>query len=391
MAGTNGKGSITACLSTLLTASGVPCGSFTSPHLIDRWDCVSINNRIVREPVFFGAEKLIRQCNESLRVGASEFELLTATAFEVFKQERVDIGIVEVGLGGRLDATNVLQSENVLVSVISKIGLDHQSFLGSTLEEITAEKAGIMKPGIPCIVDGSNPKEVIGACEKHARNTGSSIILARPETLIQRYPNLSKVFNNLRVEPHQQSNISCALTALEEIRQKIPQELDLTSLFEHIRAVPKAGRQELIDLSQLIDRRAPVLLDGAHNPQSAEVLASYVDNRQRYWKKPVTWVLAISEGKDLQELLANLLRQGDNVAAVEFGPVSGMPWVRSVKSLDLASLALSIVADGCVQSFGFDIFAGLHWANYVSRDGPLVVAGSLYLVSDVLRILRSSQ
>src|SRR4051812_42901739 len=106
VSGTNGKGSICAYLSAMLHASGVRCGRFTSPHLIDRWDCITIDEQPVRESIFREAEALVMKRNEVEKIEASEFELLTATAFEVFYKEKVEMGVIEVGLGGRLDATN---------------------------------------------------------------------------------------------------------------------------------------------------------------------------------------------------------------------------------------------------------------------------------------------
>ena len=154
VAGTNGKGSICAYLSAALRSNGLSCGRFTSPHLIDRWDCINVNGRAVSETVFRDVEKAVRQRDQAESLGATEFELLAATAFGVFQREKVEVGVVEVGLGGKLDATNALRHK--VVTVIAKIGLDHQSFLGNTLEEIALQKAGIMRPGVPCVVDGSN-------------------------------------------------------------------------------------------------------------------------------------------------------------------------------------------------------------------------------------------
>ena len=118
VAGTNGKGSICAYLSAMLNASGVRCGRFTSPHLIDRWDCITINDETVRESIFKDAESLVLGRNSTEKIGASEFELLTATAFEVFAKEKIEMGVIEVGLGGRLDATNAM--ENKAVTIISR-------------------------------------------------------------------------------------------------------------------------------------------------------------------------------------------------------------------------------------------------------------------------------
>jgi len=165
IAGTNGKGSVASYLSSLLKRGKIRTGRFTSPHLIDRWDCIVIDEETVAKPVFDLVESEVKARNGKYNIGASEFELLTATAFGIFNRHRVDVGVVEVGLGGRLDATNVLTAEDVIVSIITKIGIDHQAVLGDTLGEIATEKGGIIKKGVPFLVDSTNPPEVLAALE----------------------------------------------------------------------------------------------------------------------------------------------------------------------------------------------------------------------------------
>ena len=389
IAGTNGKGSIAGYLSTLLTAGGVRCGAFTSPHLIDRWDCITINDRVIQETLFRRIENEVKQRDQRLGIGATEFELLTATAFEIFRHEKVEIGVVEVGMGGRLDATNVL--ENVLVSVIAKIGYDHQAMLGNTIEEIAAEKAGILKPGVPCFVDASNDAGVKEVIEAQATKVGAPATFVRPADTLQLFPGLQQRVEELQLEPHQRSNLSCAMMALRGTLAKLRPEFSPSSLFPFISAVPRAGRLQEINLEPLIKRDKPVLLDGAHNPQSAAVLSSYIDRKYRASEGGVTWFVAASLGKDVKELFGSMIKPGDNVAVVEFGPVAGMPWVRSVNtSALLESLRHSIPGIGETQGFGNNLLQALEWASSVSLANPLVIAGSLYLVSDILRLQRGS-
>ncbi|EER26134.1 folylpolyglutamate synthase, putative [Coccidioides posadasii C735 delta SOWgp] len=389
VAGTNGKGSITGYLSALLTAGGVRCGSFTSPHLIDRWDCITINERAVQESIFRRIENEVKQRNQRLGLGATEFELLTATAFEIFSQEQVEVGVVEVGMGGRLDATNILT--NVLVSIISKIGYDHQAILGNTIEEIAREKAGIVKPGVPCVVDSTNSHEVKQVIQAHAETLDAPTAFVNAQHVGQLFPLLRDKFGSLDLPPHQRANLSCAITALQVALPQIRPDLMVDQLFPFISKTPRPGRLQEVCLETLISRNEPVLLDGAHNPQSAEVLASYVDRKFRAHAKTITWVVAASQGKDIVELLGCMLKPGDNVAVVEFGPVAGMPWVRSVRSTELATAARDVPGIGAVEGFERDVLAGLNWANTISAGGPVVIAGSLYLVSDVLRLLREAQ
>ncbi|KAK4039456.1 Mur ligase [Parachaetomium inaequale] len=375
VAGTNGKGSICAYLSAMLSASGLSHARFTSPHLIDRWDCIAVNGKPVSEAVFRDAEDVVKQRDQDDRIGATEFELLTATAFEIFHRQKVEYGVVEVGLGGRLDATNVLKQK--AVTIIAKIGLDHQSFLGNTIEEIALQKVGIMRPGVPCVADGSNQPSVRTVIEKHAQEVGAEV----------HFPSTTSVADAVageKFEPHQIQNLACAHTAF---RLACPeQDRPLSHFLPAIKQMQWPGRLQRLDIQKITGRQQEVLLDGAHNPQSAEVLAQYVERHLRSGGKPVTWVLAATQGKDMDGIFNLLLRPGDQVAAVQFEPVDGMPWVKPADPAELLQLATrhggEVVA---MHNAGQDVKQALRWSSQAAGDGPVVIAGSLYLVSSVLR------
>ncbi|KAJ5151428.1 uncharacterized protein N7482_010680 [Penicillium canariense] len=381
IAGTNGKGSISAYLSHLLAAGEVRCGRFTSPHLIDRWDCITIGERVVQESLFRQIESQVKQRDQNLGIGASEFELLTATAFEIFNHERVEVGVVEVGMGGRLDATNILT--DVLVSVIAKIGMDHQAFLGSTIEEIALEKGGFSNRACPASL--TTPMRL-----PRIQELGLNATFVCPDKVEEQLPPLAQLFQKLDLEPHQQENMCCAVTALRLALSKIRPHVDAFSLLPHLSDVKWPGRLESVNLQPLIQRTEPVLLDGAHNPQSAEVLGRYVDRKLRPQSGTVTWVVAASSGKDLAGVLCSIIRPGDNVATVEFGPVDGMPWVKPTSAVELASAVQSLSEIGQVESFEGDLLPAIKWASKVAHGRPIVIAGSLYLVSDVYRLLRDA-
>jgi folylpolyglutamate synthase len=382
VAGTNGKGTICAYLSAMLHASGVRSGRFTSPHLIDRWDCITINEQAVQESVFQEAEDLVLKRNQIEEIGASKFELLTATAFEVFAQEKIEMGVIEVGLGGRLDATNAM--ENKTVTIISKIGLDHQSFLGNTIEEIAREKAGIMRPGVPCVLDKSNPHSVQKVVEDYAKEIGTDVILSSTES------SFLDGLSEEDFEPHQWENLACAYTAFHLAYTKLESPLD--RLLPAIQNINWPGRLQTVDVRSVTGRSEIVLLDGAHNVQSAEVLGLYVDKRLRKSTNKVTWVLAASQGKELEGLLKPLLHPGDCVTAVKFGPVDGMPWVEPMAPQDILTAASASGVD-VTQLYNAEgtVSGALRWAATVANGGPIVIAGSLYLVSDVLRLLRDAE
>lgn len=382
VAGTNGKGTICAYLSAMLRASGVRCGRFTSPHLIDRWDGITINDQTVRESVFRQAEDLVTERNQKDGIGATEFELLTATAFEVFAQEKVEMGVIEVGLGGRLDSTNAMQ--NKAVTVISKIGLDHQSYLGNTIEEIAREKAGVMRPGVPCVLDNSNPPSVRKVVEDYAKEIGTDVILSSTESAF--LDGLSEE----DFEPHQWQNLACAYTAFHLAYTK--PESPLHRLLPAIQNLHWPGRLQTLDIRSVTGRREVVLLDGAHNVQSAEVLGSHVDSKLRKGADKVTWVLAASKGKELEGILGPLLQPGDCVAAVKFVPVDRMPWVEATAPQDILAVASASGIDATqLYDADSDLSGALRWAATVADGGPMIIAGSLYLVSDVLRLLRDAE
>ncbi|KAI0427608.1 FolC bifunctional protein [Xylaria sp. FL1042] len=370
VAGTNGKGSICAYLNAMLRASRVSCGRFTSPHLVDRWDCITINDSPVSEAKFHHFEQLVKKRNEEQRLEASEFELLTATAFEIFEAEKVEFGVVEVGLGGRLDATNALKHKTVII--ISKIGLDHQSFLGNTIEEIALQKAGIIRPKVPCVVDASNSSSVLETIQSQANSLDTNLRLADlPSSGFG-----GKLSEQL--ERHQQQNLLCAYEAFHLAYPNHAMSMD-----ELLKVGANAvwpGRLQSINIGKITGKDNPILLDGAHNPQSAGVLSAFVEKRLRVHGKPITWVLAASAGKDISEILKVLLRDGDNVAAVEFGPVDGMPWVRPTRSATILQTVDDIgISLSARQDAQADVVKALDWASKTSDDGPLVVAGSLYL------------
>ncbi|CAD6593483.1 MAG: folylpolyglutamate synthase [Alectoria sarmentosa] len=388
VAGTNGKGSVCAYASAMLNAGNVNCGRFTSPHLIDRWDCITINEKSVDAALFWEVEAIVKTKDQREDIKASEFEILTATAFEIFNRERIEIGVIEVGLGGRHDATNAL--EHPAVTVITKIGQDHQSFLGSKVEEIALHKAGIMKIGVHCIADGSNIPGVLQVLKRNAAEVGAASLRLVPQDT-DPADQVWNVVAKLELMDHQQMNVCLAFEAVKEVLSLYYPSLDP---FWLLSAIPNAvwpGRLQKINIRSLAGGGREILLDGAHNSQSAEVLGTHVDQKLREKHRPVTWMIAMSKGKDIQGLLCFLLRLGDNVVAVEFGPVDGMPWVCPEEADSILGAARGLGVSDSSQTLSGNLALALQLAVQIADGGPLVVAGSLYLVSDVLRLLRQAE
>jgi len=381
VAGTNGKGSVCAYLSTSLTFAGLLVGRFTSPHLIDRWDCISINNAPIPHSTFAAAENTILETNSRLQLEATEFELLTATAFEVFTRAGVQIGIVEVGLGGRQDATNVLRPENVLVSVVTRIELDHQAFLGDTLAAIAGEKAGIAKRRVPMVVDGNNSGDVVEVVRSVvAKAGGGAVIVATPEKLGDVGTGCeitTPAFGRLRFlrmlpgafQPH---NLACAVNALSTIAPRFSQ-LTGKGIVAAVADTKWPGRLEHLEFTA----NEKVLVDGAHNPQAQRELRKYVDGHVRAGRK-VWWVLAVTKGKDVAGMVEELVARGDAVVATRFGKVDGMPWVTPVETSEIAGCVMQEKAEveDCVEA------VQLACRKAKEENAAVVVAGSLCVVSD---------
>lgn len=395
VAGTNGKGSVCAYISSVFSEARISNGRFTSPHLLDRWDSISINGRAVNESLFQEVEGVVRETDKSHEVGATEFEMLTVTAFEIFRRERVRVAVVEVGLGGRLDATNVLvanEDENdnwgVISSVITKIGLDHQGFLGSTLGKIAKEKAGIIKPFIPVVVDGSNAPEVLEVVTSTAENNNAHVEIVVPQPTRVPGESLIKTSNfgiiNSKITPlkgnYQANNLGCAVNALSSVAHFFP-DLTRDHVLKGIGKTNWPGRLQVLDISLDKDRDIPVLLDGAHNDEAAEKLREYIDTTLRKSPdSPVIFVVAFTQGKDFNSILQRVLKPQDTVIATEFGKVDGMPWISSHTSQEVADVAQTVVSSQVQQSSNVR-----EAVNLVDTTDRIVIFGSLYLVSEVLR------
>ena len=386
VAGTNGKGSVCSYASAMLSASKVKCGRFTSPHLIDRWDCITIDDKVVDHNLFHQVEEGVRDRDTQEGIGASEFELLTATAFEIFTKERIQIAVVEVGMGGRLDATNVLQDP--LVTVITKIGMDHESFLGDSLEAIAAQKAGIIKKGSECIVDGTNSPDVIRVLRDHAVASQSQSFRLVPQDEPLEHEDVLKRAEQIRhLEDHQNINLSLAYKATEIALMSLDHAME-SHVLRAALTTSWPGRLQTLDVSDIAGRDLSILLDGAHNASSAQVLASYVDRKLRIDSPSILWILAFSQGKDIKQLLSTLLRPGDKLLVAEFGPVEGMPWVKAASGAEILSTATQVAALDTAIAMSEPPEELLKLAAKTSGSSQIVTAGSLYLVSDILRAMR---
>ena len=283
VAGTNGKGSTVAMVSSMLRSAGYAVGVYTSPHLIDMRERVQIDGQPIGKTDFVETVRTVAKAAEKLSEQATFFELMTAAAFAHFAEQAVDIAVIEVGLGGRLDSTNVITP---LVSVVTAIDLDHTKLLGATKAQIAREKAGIFKKGVPALFFEQDP-EVDAVMREVAAEVGADLRIVNkdiefssrfctsedlgPHTRVCLYSKTSR-FEHLPVPmpgEHQSSNCGLALAAIDVLRGRgfdCPEDKVARGLANT--KVP--GRMELVR------ERPRVLVDGAHNPISVQTLMKCV-------------------------------------------------------------------------------------------------------------------
>jgi dihydrofolate synthase / folylpolyglutamate synthase len=313
IAGTNGKGSTAAILASILSAAGYRTGLYTSPHLVDFTERMRVNG------VPIAPERVV-SLTEQTRAAAADipvtfFEFTTAMAFLYFAESSVDFAVVEVGLGGRFDATNVLTP---LVSVITRIDYDHQIYLGSSLEQIAREKAGIIKPGVPVVTSATSPdilrviKTVSGKQGSPVYRVGAEVRVEGPSPQRFRYKGIRWDFSDLNcvlLGRHQLENACCALAALELVDAG-QNRIGEASVRRGLSTVQWEGRLESMPRAS---SGAAVILDGAHNPGGARALRAYLDESVKPRKGRLILVIGILEDKDVGGILSELAPVADEV------------------------------------------------------------------------------
>jgi folylpolyglutamate synthase len=411
VAGTNGKGSICAYLDCIFRHVGLRTGRFNSPHLVQPRDSVLLDGEPVSAASFTSATKHVDKIDAERGTQASPFERLTATAFHLFAEARpkLDLAVVEVGLGGELDATNVFPAP--LATILAPVDLDHQALLGDTVEAIAAVKCGIFKAGRPAIVAPQKHASVVDVAFERAKQLGSPCYLAESGTWRGSEVELPSMAARtygpplLPADPllahlslagsYQAANASTALLAARIVSSLYPQlaVCDQDAFRRGLEATTWPGRLSWVDLPANGGRPAlRVLADGAHNPSAAVVLRSHLASLPP--RRRTTYVLALSSPRDPLSILQPLLADGRaeqrvRVIATSFStPVEGMPWISPQSTETIAEAARSLGVDEV------DIARDVGDALARCDDGDdelVVVAGSLYLVADLYRLQRGSR
>lgn len=374
VAGTNGKGSTCAMLESIYRASGLRVGLFTSPHLVAFGERIQINRQPIAEADicrlvaelrgWLGADAAAENAPAEGRPLALEptfFEAVTVMALRYFAEQRCDLVIWETGLGGRLDATNIVTP---LASVITTIGLDHQNWLGHTLREIAAEKAGIIKEGVPVITAAASPEARAVIAETAARRHAPLTLVTADDA---RRPPLEDIELALLGE-HQRLNAAVALAAVRAVGAQI--SVSETAIRQGLATVVWAGRLQLL-------RRGTqrILLDGAHNLDSARSLRAA--HAQHFPGECPTLVLGILRDKDSAEMCAILAPLAGRILLT---PVQNE---RTLAAADL--LAPCRAANPAAEIVVCD---SLPDALRRAADAPFVlITGSLYLIGEALELL----
>ncbi|MEG4997044.1 bifunctional folylpolyglutamate synthase/dihydrofolate synthase [Microcoleus sp. B4-D4] len=375
IAGTNGKGSVCAYLSSALTAAGYRVGRYTSPHLIDWTERICINQKPISTIALQQCLEQVVSAAEGNTETPTQFEIITAAAWLYFAEQKADIAVIETGLGGRLDATNVC--ETPLVSVITSISLDHWQILGPTVADIAGEKAGIIKSKCPVVV-GELPESARIVVEKRIQELDCPAIWATPAVdLGQGFAEYQLSQNSVKIKYQlpllgqiQLMNSAIALATLHTL-QNLGWQISPTAIADGIAKTQWPGR-----LQQTTWKNQKILIDGAHNPAAAIALREYVDHLTSS-PSPINWVIGILATKDCDDILQALLKKGDRLYLV---PV---PDQNSSSPAELAALAQIICPELTLCQAFPDLTTALDIA--VAGDNLTVLCGSLYLVGYFLQ------
>ena len=354
--GTNGKGSTVAMIAALARAGGARVATYTSPHLSTLRERILIDGELISEDAIVAAARRVAAA------GGDEltfFEQVTAIGFVAIAAARVDVSVIEVGLGGRLDATNVVDAP---IAVVTGVALDHQAILGDTLAAIAAEKAGIWKPGQHAIIGASGEPAAVPVLVDAARAAGATVRLI-DDAAIAAVPEVG-----LR-GAHQRRNAAAALSVIEQLAARRVITLDAVTCARALAEVRHPGRFEVID--------GPVqfILDGAHNPHGALALADALRERG---VQPLL-IIAVSADKDIAAIVAALAPAVGDVIATRY---------QQERALDPELLATAFRAAGPERmvTTAPHLPAALALAD-VSGETCVLIAGSLFVVGEARTLL----
>lgn len=385
VAGTNGKGSTTAMITKILMDMGYKVGMYTSPYIEEFEERIQINGHNIPKEKFVSLLVEVKEAVEKVIEEGydhpTEFEILTALMFLHFYRENVDYGVVEVGLGGTLDSTNVLTP---VVSVITSISYDHMNILGDTIEEIAEQKAGIMKENIPVVVYPAE-KNVQDVIVKKADEMNSRIRLVQRNSVKLLNINRDDLYQEIEVKTmkndyvvklpllgaHQMLNLAVALNAIEVVFEGNKEKLDVKAVEKSLENVVWKGRLEVLN------RKPLIAIDGAHNIDGIKSLAY---NVKKYFKyKKIILILGILADKQVDEMIEVITPLAEKVYAVT--PHSDRAELCEDLKEKILPCNKNVIA---VEDYEKAVMYAMEDAD---DDDLILVSGSLYMIGDMRKIL----
>lgn len=382
--GTNGKGSVTAYIASVCYQSGCKVGRYTSPHLMDYTERIRINDVDISQEdfgIYIGKIAETAPRNAEGQIEATEFDILTAAAFLYFKDQGVDYAVIEVGMGGLLDSTNIITP---LVSVITNVTLDHTKYCGNTVQEIAQQKAGIIKSSVPVVTAAQVP--ALAVIEKTAKKKKAPLyVFDKDFSIASRFASTmgqmitfkeegkpdAMLFTRLQGR-HQAVNLACAAKACRLLMQS-DSRISEETMREGLAMTAWPGRFEIIK----IDGRT-IVLDGAHNAAGAE--AFHMTYEEVFKDRPKQLVMAILADKDISSIVAQVVLPKDNVITVPAPTPRTMNPEKLAHMMPVEAEAASSVAAGMDKA----------WQT-MDKETVLVVCGSLYILGQVKAWLAEKQ
>lgn len=385
VAGTNGKGSTSTAVASILKENGFKVGLFTSPHLVSFTERIRINNRRIAEPEVIEIASMIRDYIAGTDLNPTFFEFVTAMAFYYFAQNNVDWAVIETGMGGRLDATNVILPQ---ASIITNISLDHCEFLGDNISDIAFEKAGIIKQGIPAITSSGNPEVVKQlsdiACKRNSeihiydKDFKGSLLFMDDKQTSFNYNGYNN-FNALSISLSGKYQLYNACTAVQtcEILRERGFSISDESIRRGLLNVNIEGRLERVSKSP------PIYIDGAHNPDAAHSLADSV--KTLFPDKKIILIVGIMDDKDIKGILHPLVHISESIILTKprydraASPEKLEKNIMGLKKIHASIMSTDTVYDAIELA-----------KTHCRKDNIILVTGSFYTAGEVKEIFGCS-
>lgn len=379
VAGTNGKGTVCSFLASVLKEAGYKTGLYTSPYIVDFRERIRVDGEMISEKDLEEVTETVKAEIEKLRsedIIITEFEAVTAAAFLYYKNAGCDFVVLETGLGGRFDATNVIESP--LASVIVSISLDHVNILGNTISEIAFEKCGIIKKGCPVVTNSAQQTDALSVIKEQSEIKNSKLIVADVNAIkvIDESIKGSKIVysdRNIFVPfpgNHQRENCITAITVIDLLKEQ-GTIISEKAIADGIRKTRNPARCEVVSEKPL------VILDGCHNEDSARALCSVMEKHLK--DKKITAIMGMMADKDIDKVLSMMMPYFDKVYTVT---------PSNPRAMSREELCEKIKKHG-TQAESIDLSKDMldKIIEIMNEDEVLIVCGSLYLCSDVYNMI----